>query len=442
MAGSGSGKTNADNNGGPAEMITLHPYQIDIATRGLAVLRAYHILYLSMQVRTGKSLTAMYAAQLYGATSVLFLTKKKAIGSIDSEEAQGDYQKLNPPFKMETINYEQAHKLRGEDYDFIICDEAHGLGAYPQPAKRVQYLKVICESKPIVFLSGTPSPESYSQLYHQFYISSWSPFAQYATFYKWAKDFVEVRKKYYYKQEFNDYSKADESKITPLVDHLFISFTQEEAGFTQEVQEEVIEVMMDQRTYKLASHLKRHKVYVGRSGEEILCDTPLKLMNKLHQIFSGTVLTEHGQGLGFDTTKARFIAEHFAGQKIAVFYKFRCEAVMLQTVFAGRWTESPEEFAKSDRLVFISQIQSGREGINLSTADCLVFMNIDFSAVSYWQARARLQSKDREKECKIYWVFAKGGIEKKIYEMVGKKKDYTLGYFLKDFNVKREAASA
>lgn len=426
-------------------MITLRPYQTDIATRGLAILQAYHMLYLSMQVRTGKSLTAMYTAQLYGATSVLFLTKKKAIGSIDNDnedQPEGDYQKLAPPYKMETINYEQAHKLRPEDYDFIICDEAHCLGAYPKPAKRVLYLSLICKGKPIIYLSGTPSPESHSQLYHQFYISSWSPFCEWPTFYKWAKEFVEVKKKYYYNREFNDYSNADEKRIIPLVDHLFISFTQMEAGFTQEVKEEVLEVVMDSRTYKLAAHLKKHKVYVGRSGEEILCDTALKLMNKLHQIYSGTVLTQQGQGLGFDITKARFIRDHFAGQKIAVFYKFKCEAVMLQCMFVGRWTENPEEFASSDDKVFLSQIQSGREGINLSTADCLVFMNIDFSAVSYWQARARLQSKDREQECKIYWVFAKNGIERKIYEMVSKKKDYTLNYFKRDYQIKREVAGA
>lgn len=418
-------------------MITLHPYQTDIATRGLAILQKYGILYLSMEVRTGKSLTALSIAQQYGAKSPLFCTKKKAIGSIEDDD-----EKLAADFNCKVINYEQLHNIYPGEHDLVIADEAHGLGAFPKPSKRTVLLKNICTGIPVIFLSGTPSPESYSQLYHQFFISSWSPFAEYPTFYKWAKDFVEVRKKYYYKQEFNDYSKADESKIAPMVDHLFISFTQEEAGFIQEVQEEVIEVVMDQRTYKLAAHLKKHKVYVGRSGEEILCDTPLKLMNKLHQIFSGTVLTEHGQGLGFDTTKARFIAEHFAGKKIAVFYKFRCEAVMLQAVFAGRWTESPEEFAQSDKLVFISQFQSGREGINLSTADCLVAMNLDFSAVTYWQVRARLQSREREKACKMYWVFAKDGIERKIYEMVSKKKDYTLSYFKRDYQIKVEKVHA
>ena len=92
----------------------------------------------------------------------------------------------------------------------------------------------------------------------------------------------------------------------------------------------------------------------------------------------------------------------------------------------------PMEFAKSDNMVFISQIQSGREGINLSSADCLIMLNIDFSAVSYWQARARLQTKERTKPADVHWIFAKDGIEPNIYKAVSNKKDYTLNYFRRD----------
>jgi hypothetical protein len=58
--------------------------------------------------------------------------------------------------------------------------------------------------------------------------------------------------------------------------------------------------------------------------------------------------------------------------------------------------------------------------------------NIDFSAVSYWQARARMQSKDRTKEIIVHWIFADKGIEPRIYKAVSDKKDYTLSYFRKD----------
>ena len=33
----------------------------------------------------------------------------------------------------------------------------------------------------------------------------------------------------------------------------------------------------------------------------------------------------------------------------------------------------------------------------------------------------------------VYWIFAKGGIEKEIYKAVTKKKDYTINHFKNDF---------
>jgi len=61
----------------------------------------------------------------------------------------------------------------------------------------------------------------------------------------------------------------------------------------------------------------------------------------------------------------------------------------------------------------------------------LVYYNIDFSATSYWQSRDRMTTKDRTYN-DVYWVFAKGGIEDKIYSAVTKKKDYTLSHFKRD----------
>ena len=63
-------------------------------------------------------------------------------------------------------------------------------------------------------------------------------------------------------------------------------------------------------------------------------------------------------------------------------------------------------------------------------------LTIDHSAVSYFQARARLQTKDRKKTAKVYWLFSVGGIEEKIYRAVIRKKDYTLAHFKRDFLTK------
>jgi hypothetical protein len=159
-------------------------------------------------------------------------------------------------------------------------------------------------------------------------------------------------------------------------------------------------------------------------------------MSKLHQVYSGTVIDKKEQTLVFDRTKAYWIKENYKGKKIAIFYKYRAEEHMLYLTFgADRFTSDPLEFAGSDSKMFLSQISSGREGINLSTAEALIMLNIDFSAVSYWQARARMQSKDREEPCKVIWLFSEGGIEERVYKMVKQKKDYTLSYFKQDFEI-------
>jgi hypothetical protein len=412
----------------------LRDYQDQISTDAAKLLEWVKIAYLSMQVRTGKTLTALATAGKYGAKVVLFVTKKKAISSI-----QDDYDALGPSFIIDIINYEQLGNIVRTDYDMVIIDEAHCISQFPTPAERTKLLKKICAGLPIIYLSGTPTPESFSQLYHQFYISTFSPFKQWQTFYAWAKEFVTLKKKYLYNREINDYSSANKEKIDEYTKHLFISYTQQEAGFTQMVEEQVLKVRMQETTYGLIKKLIANRIYIGRDGQEILADTAVKLQNKVHQIYSGTVLAEDGNGIVFDYSKAYFIKRHFEGQKIAIFYKFKCEALMLIATFGyDRLTEDPKEFNEQADKIFYSQVQSGREGINLSTADALVMLNIDFSSVSYQQSKARIQAKDRTKPAPLYWIFAENGIEEKIYDRVINKQDYTLAYFRKDFNIRKE----
>jgi hypothetical protein len=408
----------------------LRDYQIDIASRAVAILKEHGIVYLAMMPRTGKTITSLTAAKDYGATNVLFVTKKKAISSIDKDaEAIGFIDNVT------ITNYDQLHNHRDNDYDLIIVDEAHSLGAYPKPSDRARNLARIVQDRPMILLSGTPTPESYSQLYHQLWPSKRSPWRRLSNFYTWAKSYVKVVQKKYAHGLVNDYSNADRHKIKAHVSHLFIRCSQEEAGFKQIVEEEVLYVTMQPATYKFADALKSKRVITNKNGETVLADTEVKLMQKLHQIYSGTVIIDEParHSAVFDESKGNFIKDYFKDLKIAIYYKFIAEGVMLKGLF--NWTDNPEEFNTSTDKVFISQIQSGREGVDLRTADALVMLNIDFAAVSYWQVRERIQSKDRETAAKVYWIFSVGGIEQKIYKAVHDKKDYSLSYFRKDFGI-------
>ena len=122
-------------------------YQSEIIDKAFDVLVKYGFVYLSMQVRTGKTLTAMGTAQKLGVDNMLFVTKKKAISSIED-----DYKLLSPKFHLTVINYESLHKVAGK-YECIVLDEAHGMGAYPKPSKRTKMInQIIKKQNPFVIL--------------------------------------------------------------------------------------------------------------------------------------------------------------------------------------------------------------------------------------------------------------------------------------------------
>jgi hypothetical protein len=407
-------------------MIQLREYQEEISTKAVEVLQKLKIVYLAMQVRTGKTLTSLAAAQKYNAKKVLFLTKKKAIQSIVS-----DYESLKTNFELIVINNESLHLIKDNDFDLIISDEHHRNGAFPKPNKITKLIKERFSNKPMIFLSGTPTPESYSQWYHQFWISNFTPFKEYVNFYKWSNDYVNIKLKYLGYHQVKDYSDAYKDRIDKVINKYIISFTQEQSGFNSKVNENIIKVKMQDITYNITKELKKNNIFEGKN-DVIIADTGVKLMSKLHQLYSGTCILESGKSIILDKSKCIEIEKKFKKNKIAIFYKFQAEYDLIKQYFNDKITNDLKEFNTTDKWIAL-QIVSGREGISLKEADYLVYFNIDYSAVSYWQSRDRLTTIDR-KENNIFWIFSDGGIEQHIYNAVMNKKNYTLSVFKKNYN--------
>ena len=402
----------------------LRDYQVNLSNEATDILKRKGLVYLAMEVRTGKTLTALQTAKLFQAKRVLFLTKKKAISSI-----QWDYDNFGFDFDLTITNDESLH-LVDKEFDLVIHDEHHRFGAYPKPNTTAKLFKEKFSHLPMIFLSGTPTAESHSQWYHQMWVSDNSPFKEYTNFYKWAVDFVNVKVKHLGYAKVNDYSEADIKHINRRIKYFILTFTQEQAGFTSTVNEMVLEVEMKPITYQIIERLKRDLVVKNPQGQLILADTGVKLQQKLHQLSSGTCKFEDGTSKVIDYTKAEYIRDNFAEHKIAIFYKFKEEWNALKETIGDKLTNDLNEFNTTDKWIAL-QIVTGREGISLKEAKYLVYYNIDFSAVSYWQSRDRLTTMQR-KENEIFWIFSKNGIESKVYKTVLQKKDYTLKIFLQD----------
>ncbi len=328
-------------------MVKLRDYQ-KVASRKLTRLcQIKKCAYLSGECRTGKTMVALSVVRNMALEKVLVITK-------------------------------MLKKFRGSSWNMIIVDEAHSVGAFPKPSQR--YLNILkLRYNSIILMSGTPSPESFSQLYHQW---SLTPFlwSHYQNFYRWASDYVDVKEKRVGTGiVIKDYSDAKQKRILKDIEPYTVQMTQKEAGFTQEVEEEVHMVKMSRRTYRLALRIIKDGVIGSPARRSVVADSGAKVMSKLRQIYNGHVITERHGAIVFDKSKADYIKNNFSG-RIAILYCFIAEGKMLREYFGDRATDDPDIFNAVSDSVFIGQVKSCREGVNLSSADHLIFLGIDYSA--------------------------------------------------------------
>ena len=221
--------------------VQFRNYQSDIIQKGSEILGRHGLLYLAMEVRTGKTLTSLGIAEKIGSEDVLFITKKKAISSIVA-----DFDALKPSFTLCVINYESLHTIDPNiNWDLIICDESHGMGAFPKPSGRAEAVRnlILLNGSKVILLSGTPTPESYSQMYHQVYGIPNNPFREYKNFYRFCDTFVDVKQRKINGLFVKDYSGGLDTIIEKMKPYT-INYTQAEAGFMAETKEEILEVEM------------------------------------------------------------------------------------------------------------------------------------------------------------------------------------------------------
>ena len=403
----------------------LREYQKEAADKLYWLLARKQFAYLMGEVRTGKTLTALSLIERLGIQRCLLVTKKKAIPSIEK-----DAKALGLQDKVLIINYERLPKFSWTFWQLLIVDEAHSIGAYPKPSGRWKNLRQMSYEK-VLLMSGTASPESYSQLYHQMTLHR-PVWAQYKNFYEWAKKgYVDIGEKYIGTgQTVNDYSNANKELILRDIDPYVVRMTQEDAGFETKIDEAVRYVEMNETTYGLAQDIIDDGIS-ELEGQTILADTGAKKLSKLKQLYCGTVIPEEsGKGIIFDRSKADYIKQRYGNHKIAIMYCYEAERKMLYEAFPNA-TDSPEEFNANKDAVFIGQVRASREGVNLSSATYLVFLGVDFAALSYLQARDRASFLGRDTPPRIRYIFAANGIESRVYRTVRKKENFTISHYNK-----------
>jgi hypothetical protein len=181
--------------------------------------------------------------------------------------------------------------------------------------------------------------------------------------------------------------------------------------------------------------LLKDRVVKGSAGY-IFGDTPAKLQSKVHQLYNGHCITEDVNGetsnVILDTYKVDFIRERFKDDKIVIMYYYQNELKMIESVFGEAVTTDIDEFNTTDKSFALQQ--SSSEGMNLSKAKYLVYLNLGFSGKNYIQSRDRMTVQSR-KENNIYFICESDGITENILKAVTKKKNFNTRIFKQSYGI-------
>ena len=398
----------------------LYEHQEELINQAKPILRKYKLVYIAAETRTGKTLAAIHLLK-DDFKKILVVTKKKAISSWNSDI------KLSKVKNFDVINYESIHKMDSKEYDVIVLDEAHSIGSYPKPSQRAKQLKEMAKDKSIVYLSATPSAETYSQIFHQLWVSSFTPFEE-KSFYQWYKNYGEDDSIFINGMFIKQYKASHAEMIMDMVNHLIVTMTKEKANFDVFVNERIHQVEVDEDYLSALEYFKSNRI-ITIDENEIVAETSASALNKLHQLNGGTIKVNDKLSLIVSNHKVNYIKENLGNdEKIVILCNYIKERDLLLTRLANS-TDEVEEFKNGSFKYFIGHIKTFSEGVDFSYADSMIIYSLNFSATTYLQSKERLANKKRVKPIVVHYLFTKGGIDEYIYQAVSNKMNFTNSYY-------------
>lgn len=390
--------------------------QVGLAKEGYSILKEHMIVYLAMEERTGKSLTAVLIAEMCKNVEViLVVTKKKALAG---------WQNLIANYSCCKQIHLTTYSSFNEDNikpDIIIIDEAHNyVAGYPKPSATWVKVKRLALRKPLIYLSATPHAQGYQQLYHQFALSSWSPWSKYSDFYRWFEHYGIPGTMYIGNRQSAVYTKTDEGLCKATTEHLFVTATRKELGFSWEPSDKLHYIPLTDSTKDIYNTIVHDKV-IELCGHKLLIDSVTKERFLLHMIEGGVAkhTTKHLNKNGDPAENEHFLVldniEKIDYIKktwgdtndMVIFYNYRAELIKLQNHF------------KQAKLL---QATAFAEGVELSMYEHLIVYSQDYSTARHTQRRARQASKSRDSKIVVHFLLVKDGVSEQVYTIVSVNK--------------------
>ena len=307
----------------------LLPHQVKASKKIQKKLKKYDVCLLAGEPRSGKTLSFIDAADnLFKRT--LIITTKKAMDDII-----GAVKSYNPKNHFDVINYHSCQKLHIEDYDCVILDESHNyIPGYPKRSsiwQNVFHFTKKCI--PIIYSSGTPTPEGYAGLFNMFALSHKSPWKKYKRFTLWHEDYGKPYNIRINSINIVKYDRTKINKVKKCIDPLTVTITREEAGHKFEAHDKLHQIKLSKKQTKIVGLLDKNLFY-EKKKYLIMGDTPAKLIQKKHQINGGTVKCEDERLMIFKKNpKVDYIKNNFNTDTCIILAFFKAEQEILSILF-------------------------------------------------------------------------------------------------------------
>ncbi len=404
----------------------LFAMQKECIRASLPILQDKNLVYLHMQERTGKTLSAISVLYLYhllqqSCVKLLVITKKKAVE---------DYQKALEPFNAQenfesvVLNYESSLlKSENMDFDFngVILDESHNaVSSYPKKSATFTKIKRLLLSRgdvPVIFSSATPYSESYSKLFFQLALCSNSPFSDYGLdFYAFFKDYGVPKIKTIGGKKIKDYSELKEEPFLKAIEPYFYRRTREAFVEPEDV---LIELAYSEKQLNLIEKATTmNRFLLNKIQYEV--SSPTKAFSFIHQLEGGTIKCLGDKNFYLnpkDNPKLSYLLKQKNLKNIAIFCYYRAELEYLQKYLPK---------------ASIFHYTRHAEGIDLSHFEKMIIYTANFSATKFSQVRSRLCRKDRAKPIIVEWLVLENSISSRVFESVHtKNENFNVNSFLR-----------
>lgn len=341
-------------------------------------------------------------------------------------EAFMSYQEQEEPFeRIGVINYDLIFRrkelLQLKDFTLML-DESSLI--QNSTAKRTKFIMRM-NPKNIILLSGTPTGGKYERLMTQIHLLGWniSEDVFWNQYVDWEWNETDDG---YWQKKINGYKNIDRLKRKLRLHGCDFLKTEEVMDLPEKI-DQYINVNSTKEYQKF-----RINSYIDFNGIEFVGDNSLTKM-----LYERQFCGQYNQDkLGAFQDLLRETED-----RIVVFYNFTDELNKLMNLADGvdkpisivnGQEKSLECYEEYDNSVTFIQYQAGSMGLNLQKANKIIYFTPPLSSELFEQSKKRIHRIGQEKPCFYYYLICKNSIEKRIYDVLAMRKDYTEKLFEED----------